>query len=220
MALAIVLIPAGFGIAKSQQPAVVAVLTALAFNFIPLLQPANPQSYDLTQFYNFALAVFVGCTAGALSFRLLPPLAPAFLTRRLLASALRDLRRLAIHPLPASSEDWESRMYGRLAALPDQAEPLERAQLVAALSVGSEIIQVRHMALSLPVAEELDAVLAALADGNSAIAPQFARLDEDLASLPDGVSQPDLVMRARASILAISEALAKHAAFFGSGASA
>ena len=173
------------------------MLTALGFNFIPLLQPMNPQTYDLTQFYNFALAVFVGCTAGALSFRLLPPLPPTLLTRRLLAAALRDLRHLAIDPPPASSEDWESRMYSRLAALPDQAEPLERAQLVAALSVGCEILQVRRMASSLPVAAELDAVLAALAEGNTDIAPRLARLDEDLASLPDRASRPDLVTRTR-----------------------
>ena len=37
-------------------------------------------------------------------------------------------------------------MYGRLAALPDQAEPLQRSQLLAALSVGTEIIQLRRIA--------------------------------------------------------------------------
>ena len=40
-------------------------------------------------------------------------------------------------------------MYGRFAALPDQAEPLQRSQLMAAFSVGSEIIQLRRIAFRL-----------------------------------------------------------------------
>jgi hypothetical protein len=43
--------------------------------------------------------------------------------------------------------------------LPDQAEPLQRAQLLAALSVGSEIIGLRQMAAHLGTAAELDAAL-------------------------------------------------------------
>ena len=141
----------------------------MAFNFVPLLAPANQMSYDTAQFYNSALAIVAGCGAAALSFRLLPPLSPALRTRRLLALTLRDLRRLATAPVLRTTDDWEGRMYGRLAALPDQAEPLQRAQLVAALSVGSEII--RFAACSrLGLAADLDAALAALAQGNSAIA--------------------------------------------------
>jgi hypothetical protein len=37
-----------------------------------------------------------GVGAAALSFRLLPPLSPAFRTRRLLALTLRDLRRKSV----------------------------------------------------------------------------------------------------------------------------
>ena len=36
-------------------------------------------------------------------------------------------------------------MYGRFAALPDQAQPLQRSQLMAAFSVGTEIIQLRRI---------------------------------------------------------------------------
>ena len=42
MGLGLVLIPAGFGLAQSQQPAMIAVLTALAFNFVPLLAADEP----------------------------------------------------------------------------------------------------------------------------------------------------------------------------------
>ena len=76
-------------------------------------------------------------------------------------------------------------MYGRLSALPDAAEPLQRAQLLAALSVGTEIIRLRHIAPRLGLGSELDAALEALAQGDSAIATaRLARLDDALAALP------------------------------------
>jgi hypothetical protein len=100
----------------------------------------------------------------------LPQLSPAFRTRRLLALTLRDLRRLATGPIPRAPGDWEGRICGRLAALPDAAEPLQRSQLMAALAVGSEIIQLRHIATRLGLGSDLDAALEALARGNRAIA--------------------------------------------------
>jgi hypothetical protein len=177
--------------------------------------------YDTAQFYNFALSVFAGCGAAALSFRLLPPLAPAFRTRRLRASALRDLRRLTIDPRPPASADWEARMYGRLAALPDDAAPLQRAEHLATLAVGAEIIKIRRISARFPLAPEIDAALAALAQGDSAEARRrLARLEQRLASLPGADPNAALALRARASILAISEALAEHGAYFDARVSA
>jgi hypothetical protein len=98
---------------------------------------------------------------------LLPPLSPAFRTRRLLALTLRDLRRLAKDRISWTAEDWEGRLYGRLAALPDAAEPLQRSQLLAALSVGSEIVQLRHIATRLGLGSDLDAALAPFAQARS-----------------------------------------------------
>src|SRR6266481_4428809 len=121
------LIPVGALVA---QPWQTPVFIAMAYNFMPLLQPANQMSYDTVQFYNAALAIVVGSIAGALSFRILPPLSPAFRTHRLLMLTLRDLRRIATVPAPPLRGDWDGRMYSRLAALPDAAEPLPRAQLV------------------------------------------------------------------------------------------
>src|SRR3954467_5493207 len=156
VAIGLVLVPAGFAMAQNWQPAALAVFTATGANFMPLLAPTNQMSYDTAQFYNTALAVFAGCGVAALAYRLLPPLPPPLRARRLLALTLRDLRRFAIAPLLPTSEDWESRMYGRLGALPDQAKPVQRAQLLAALSVGTEINQLRHMAPHLGAAAELD----------------------------------------------------------------
>ena len=175
LAIGLYLVPAG---ALMAQPWQTAMFTAMAINFVPLLAPANQMSYDTVQFYNGALAIVAGIGAAALSFRLLPPLSPAFRTRRLLALTLRDLRRLATGPIPRAPGDWEGRIYGRLAALPDAAEPLQRSQLLAALSVGNGIIQLRHIASRLGLGSDLDAALEALAQGNSAIATaRLARLD-------------------------------------------
>ena len=44
----------------------------------------------------------------------------------MLALALCDLRRLAVARRLPTSADWEGRMYGRVIALPEQADPSER----------------------------------------------------------------------------------------------
>jgi uncharacterized membrane protein YccC len=213
LAIGLVLVPAGAGMA---QPWQTVAFTAAAANFVPLLAPANHESYDTQQFYNAALAIVGGLGAAAFSFRLIPPLSPAFRTRRLLASALRDLRRLATGPLPRTTHDWEGRMYGRFSAFPDQAQPLQRSLLVAAFSAGSEIIQLRHLALRLELGAVLDVALEALAQGHSAIAAaRLAQLDRVLAAR-SGASPA--VLRARGLILALSQALAQHTAYFDAGA--
>jgi hypothetical protein len=105
-------------------------------------------------------------------------------------------------------------MYGRFSALPDQAQPLQRSQLMAAFSLGTEIIQLRHIAFRLGLDTALDGALEALVQGQSAIAnARLARLDDALAARP-GVAS----LRARGSILAMSEAVTQHAAYFDEGA--
>src|SRR6185437_3242342 len=117
----------------------------------------------------------------ALSYRLLPPLSPAFRTRRLLVLTLRDLRHLAIGAKRPRG-DWADRMYGRLAAMPDQAEPLQRAQLLAALTVGAGIIHLRRVMPQLGLSAELGSALADFARPDVAAAGgKFAALDRRLA---------------------------------------
>jgi uncharacterized membrane protein YccC len=218
-AIGLFLIPAGFAIARSRTPAAIAVFTAMGVYFQPLLAVTNPIIYDTELFYNTALAIFAGCAVAALSFRLLPPVSPAWRTRRVLVLALRDLRRVATAPIPPRSEDWESAMYGRFAAMPDQAEPLQRAQLLAALSVGAEIIHLRRIARRLGPAVELDAALDALAKGNSRTAIAWLhQLDNRLSSDPDRGPEAATLLRARSRILVMSEALSEHASYFDAGA--
>jgi len=216
LALGLVLVPAGAGMAQPWRTMVFIPMTA---NFIPLLSPANPMTYDTVQFYNAASAIVAGVAAAALSFRLMPPLSPAFRTRRLLALSLRDLRRLATGPIPRAPDDWEGRMYGRIAALPDEAQPLQRSQLLAALSVGTEIIQLRRIARRLDLGSELDVALAAVAAGNTAVTTtRLAVLDRVLASLPGAGTGAQAALRARGGVLAVSEALTQHASYFDAAA--
>jgi hypothetical protein len=86
-----------------------------------------------------------------------------------LALSLRDLRRVAIALIPWTPEGWEVHMYGRLAALPDQAEPIQRARLLAALSVGNQLIELRGAASWLGVEEEFSSALRSFAAGRGAI---------------------------------------------------
>jgi uncharacterized membrane protein YccC len=213
--LGLFLIPTGFAMAVSQQPVAAAVFTTVAFVFVPLLAPTNPMSYDTAQFYNSALATLAGCGIAALAFALLPPLSPAVRTRRLLALALRDLRRLAVARRLPTSADWENRMYGRLLALPEQADPSGRAQLLAALSVGAEIIHLCHFAPRFAATAQLDAALAAFARGNSEIAIGLLRhIDCNLGSGSDAARPTTTMLRMRGRILVICEALSEHASYF------
>jgi uncharacterized membrane protein YccC len=210
------LVPIGALLAGARQPWQTGLFMAMTMIFVPLLQPANPMNYDSAQFYNFALATVTSAGAAALSFRLLPPLSPAFRARRLLALTLRDLRRLAAG---RGSRDWEGRVHGRLSVLPNEATPLQRAQLLAALSVGCEILRLRHVAHRLGLDRELGHALAAVAEGDSArAAAQLARLDAVLRRDPPG-SLAQTILRARAAVLVISEALSGHAEYFDAGAS-
>jgi uncharacterized membrane protein YccC len=212
------LIPAGALLATPWQAG---MANAMVANFVPVLQPANQMSYDTVQLYNTALAILVGATVGAMSFRLLPPISPAIRTRRLLTLTLRDLRRVAAAPARRRLEDWEGRMYSRIAALPEAAEPLQRAQVITALSVGREIINLRRIAPRLGSAAELDSALAALAQGDSSTATaRLAALDRALASIADADPRAPLALRARALVLGICDALEQHRAYFDTGAPA
>ena len=213
--IGVCLVPIGALLAQARRPWEIAMSTAMTISFMPLLAPTNQMVYNTVQFYNGAVAVIAGAGVAVLSFRLLPPLSPAYRTRRLLALTLRDLSRLTRGWIPWTPEDWHGRMSGRLSALPDQAEPLQRSQLLAALSVGTEIFKLRLIARRMDLGSELDAALAPLRRGDIALAAsRLSGLDDGLAARPGAAA-----LRARCSILAMSEALTQHAGYFEAGAS-
>jgi len=96
------------------------------------------------------------------------------------ALTLRCLRRIAAG---RTVNDWEGHVGARLAAMPDDATPLQRAQLLEALSVGSELIRLRQLTRELDLGAEFDPVLASVAQGDSAGAgAHLAWLDAALAA--------------------------------------
>ncbi|HUI14761.1 MAG TPA: FUSC family protein [Xanthobacteraceae bacterium] len=209
------MVPAGALMAQSWNAATFGPMVG---NFVPLLAPANHMSYSTVQFYNAALAIIVGCGVAALSFRLLPPLSPAFRAQRLLQLTLLDLRRLATQAVPQLRENWEGLIYSRLVALPDAAEPLQRAQLATALSVGIELIELRRIAPQLGFTFELDSALEPFARGDSTAAiAQFERLDQHLASVSESETQISADLRERGRILLVCDALVHHRAYFDAG---
>ena len=108
LVLAVCLVPIGALLAHARQAWQVGLFTAMTMFFMPVLQPTNPMIYNPEAFYNAGSAIVFGAGFAALSFRLLPPLSPAFRTRRLLALTLRDLRRLAIG---RNQHDWEGHVH-------------------------------------------------------------------------------------------------------------
>jgi uncharacterized membrane protein YccC len=210
--LGLVLVPAG---ALSAQPWHQPLFVALTANFIPLLSPSNPMTYDPQAYYNTAIALLGGVGFAMLAMRLLPPMPPAMRARRLLALTLRDLRRLTRGRLPRSTVDWEGRVYGRLSAISDQVEMLQAARLAAALSVGIEIIRLRRIAYRFALDAELAPAMAALAAGNSALAiREFDRFDQALAEVPAERPGTRLRLRARGTIRSIADSLTQHASYF------
>jgi uncharacterized membrane protein YccC len=207
VAIGLYLVPLGVMMVRSRIPGLYA---AMAANFLPILAPINQMTYDTAQFYNQAVAIVLGAGVGAMSFRLLPPLTPAFRTRRLLMLTLRDLRRLAG---ARWRKDWESYAYARLAAIPEQATPPQRAQLLAALSVGIEIMRLRPLAHRLDLGANLETALAVPAGGESATTTAgLIRLDEALAER----TEPQ-ALHGRASILALTEVVPQYASYFDVG---
>jgi hypothetical protein len=105
--------------------------------------------------------------------------------------------------------------------MPEEASPLQRAQLLTALSMGTEIIRLRPVARGLGLGAELESALVAVAQGKSALATaRFSRLDEALAAQSAAEPVRQTILQARGRILVVSEMLAQHAAYFDGGARA
>jgi uncharacterized membrane protein YccC len=168
------------------------------------------------QYYNAALAIIAGAGAATLAFRLMPPPSPAFRAARLLALTLRDLRRLVAMPTTRTRIEWVSLVYARLSIFPDQAEPLQRARLLVALSVGSEVIRVRRMTRRLGSSVQIDAAFEPLAWGQSTLARErLEHFGNNLSTLSGAATRT--VLRVQGSIRAISEGLFRHSTYFDSG---
>ena len=214
LACGLVLVPAGALSAQSWQGP---IFVAVAFNFLPLLGPSDPMTYDPGSFYNSAMGLVAGVAIAVLGILWLPPLPPAMRSRRLVALTLRDLRRLASGTLPTSTQAWSNRVYGRLTAMPAQGNPLQEARLIAALALGTQLIRLRRLRTLLPALDRLGAVLACVAAGDSGGAmEQLRELDGALLSAPaTSATVAALRLRACGMLAEARETLLQHADYFG-----
>src|SRR5262249_13342082 len=113
----------------------------------------------------------------------------------------------AVGRVPDTPAPWERLVYARLSALPAEATPLQRGGMVGSIPVGIAIVHLRGAGAALGVAPDVDRALTAFARGDAALATAcFEQLDRRLAGRPDAV-------RARADVLAITEALAEYTVF-------
>jgi uncharacterized membrane protein YccC len=213
LALGLPLVPLGFMLARAKNPL---FYFACSVNFLPMLSINNTISFDGSQFWNTSSSILAGIAVGAVAMLILPPLSPAIRTRRLLALTLADLRRLAKRaPSKRREDDWESRIVARFLAMPEQAEPVERAELVAAVAVGKEIVRLRRVAPRFVSGPALDAALQALAEGRSGEAIERLKdIDRLVTALPSAESASRILLRLRASILTISGQLAEFVPYF------
>jgi uncharacterized membrane protein YccC len=209
--LACYLTPAGaLSASRAQSP----MLNAIVWIFMPLLTPTNRMQYDAAQFYNLAILFVAGAGIAALAFVLWPNPAPAFITRRILARTLRDLRRMAHAGAYQCAEEWERLVHRRLSALPDAARPLDRACMVAALTAGVELIELKHRIAQVGIGT-CASIQAAMAARQSTLACQeLIRLDERLARLQPTPPAARSVLRARAAVLALRETLGDFGSYF------
>ena len=212
LALGLVLVPLGFLNARGWRPM---FTFAAAVNFLPMLNVTNGMTYDASGFWNGAIAILAGIAFGVVAMLVIPPLSPAIRTERLLALTLADLRRLAKRASSGRQREWEGHGVARLLAMPDQAEPLERAELAAAVAVGKEILRLRRVAPRFVPGAMVNGALQAVAEGRSGEAIERLKdIDAHIAVLPLAGSGRRLVLRLRASILVMSGQLAQFGSYF------
>ena len=212
--LSIVLIPCG---ALSTLPSFAPYAIAATVNFIPLVAPTNVMVFDPQVYLNTASSLLAACATGAVTLVLIPQPSPKVRAQRLVDLSIRDLRRLAAGRRRWTFMQWQGRMYSRLAELPPDCEPVQRSRLAAALTVGVQVIRLRHLALDRRIGAEISDILDALAAGDlPRLQHTLTELDKEIASIPG--EQPGMRgrMRARAMLLAISEAVDRQGDYFGS----
>ncbi|HVY17163.1 MAG TPA: FUSC family protein [Rhodopila sp.] len=212
LASALVLVPGGALSSGSWNTPVFIALTA---NFIPLLGPTNPMVFDLGAYLNSTFGLLSGVALALLGIRLVRPVPPAERALRLAALTLRDLRRLAMRPLNRPVTAWQNHVYGRLAPMPEHGALVQGARLMAALSVGTEVIRLSRAASRLDCVPAVEAIAADIARGRVLAAVEaLERLDQALVERAAEARMARTIMAARANIAAMREALLQHGDYF------
>ncbi len=203
--------------ALSTRPRWAPVFIAATTNFIPLLGPTNAISFDPGSFYNTALAIVGGSVAGAVVLRAFPPVPKAIRAQRLLALTLRELRRLARNPGSLKPDQWRSRIFGRLTALPPDAPPVDGSRLLAALTMGLQYMDLHEAAVAtgreLPLVRQIGEALQRGAPG-----PACEHLKAFRAAVeqwPHALQDRTRRLRLQGAAHEMSDTLQSYASFFG-----
>ncbi len=209
--LSAVLIPLA---ALSTVPVLAPYLVAASMNFVPLVAPSNQISFDTVAFANSALGIVGGCMAGAIALTVIPPVPMMIRADRLIGLTLRDLRRMAAGRRAMTAEAWESRVYARLIALPEDVDPAFGLRLVAALSVGLQVIRLANLAdqsglLAQPIRESLRAIAA---EDHTALMAGLDRVDR----AAEAADHDNVMLRIRSAVQVIRDVMPRHGTDFGS----
>ena len=212
LVIAIGLVPLG---ALSSLPLYAPYFIPASLNFVPMLSPTNLMTYDVVAYMNTALGLLAGCAAGGFALLLIPHLPLGIQSQRLVDLTIRDLRRLAAGKRSWTLREWQNRIYARLIAMPEAAEPVQRSFLVATLSVGIQVIRLSHLARHGQISARLAGMRESLAHGDLAtLRRALDNLGDDLAAIPDSVPGARGRLRARSALLAIEDAVNRHSGFF------
>ena len=212
LVIAIGLVPLG---ALSSLPLYAPYFIPASLNFVPMLSPTNLMTYDVVAYMNTALGLLAGCAAGGFALLLIPHLPLGIQSQRLVDLSIRDLRRLAAGKRDWTLREWQNRIYARLIAMPEAAEPVQRSFLVATLSVGIQVIRLSHLARHGQFSARLAGMRESLAHGDLAtLRRTLDNLGDDLAAIPDSVPGARGRLRARSALLAIEDAVNRHSRFF------
>jgi hypothetical protein len=102
-----------------------------------------------------------------------------------------------------------------MTALPEEAEPLQRSYLVAALAVGLQVIRLQRLSQLGRVGVEISAILASLASGDlPGMRLVLDAADREIASIPGSLLGARGRLRARAALRAIGEAADRRSEYF------
>lgn len=201
--------------ALSSVPLLAPYFTSATLNLAPLLAPTNEMTYDAAAFFNSTLGLFSGCAAGGLALLLIPPVSTQLRSQRLVDLSIRDLRRLAAGRRRWTLPRWQNRIYGRLIALPEEAEPVQRSYLVSVLSVGLHVIRLQRLSRHGRIGAEISDIQASLAAGDlPKLRVALDALDQEIASIPDTRRGARGRLRARSALLAIGETVNRQNEYF------
>jgi uncharacterized membrane protein YccC len=210
--LASALVPLG---ALSTVPLLAPYLLSSTMNFIPLFAPTNLIVYDTSAYLNSAIGLLSGCAVGVVALLVFPAISPRVRSQRLVDLSIRDLRRLAGGRRHWTLRAWQNRLYARLTALPEAAEPVQRSYLVSTLAVGIQLIRLQRLHRAGRIGAELRDVQTCLAAGDiTRLRAVLDTVDQEIAALPADRPGVSGRLRARSALLIIREAIDRHRDYF------